>query len=205
MLIQLGDSKKCIWQLRHCQFFLTSPLARDGSGSTITSLRCSLQMTPAWLVDRQLCWPQSLRAQRSMSYSLPPHLTSSIQNFPFPRPNGWYLKEKLFFFYLEEFVEKCTWSDVGVLFQHFWRMLQVKHKLVPTAEGGKSPGKELLIAKHSFTDTAHKKHKSITHRPITPVSQVGSGNQMRRCFCGILHLCVVALFILQKYRDNSSA
>ena len=102
-------------------------------------------------------------------------------------------ERKVFFFYLEEFVEKCTWSDVGVVFQHFWRMLQVLRKLVPRTEGGKSPGNEELIAKHSFTNTAHrtKKHKSITHRPITPVSQVGSGNQMRRCFRRILHLCVV--------------
>ena len=66
----------------------TSPLAVDGSGSNMTSVRWSLQTTPAWLIDRQLCRPQSLWEQYWMSYSLPPHLTSSSQNLPFPRPNG---------------------------------------------------------------------------------------------------------------------
>ena len=81
---------------RTCAFLRhTSPLARDGSGSLMTSLRCSLQMTPAWLIEWQLCRPQSLWEQRSMSYSLPPHLTSSNQNLPFPRPNGLCLRDTI--------------------------------------------------------------------------------------------------------------
>lgn len=132
--------------------------------------------------------------------------------FPVPPTERLVSERKVFFFYLEEFVEKCTWSDVGVVFQHFWRMLQVLRKLVPRTEGGKSPGNEVLIAKHSFTDTAHKKaqiHSAQTYYTSKPSWQrqpneallLRNSSSLRSCFSSyrsivtVLQLSLVRCFI----------